>query len=409
MKGTHPRITILGSNTGRNVGDAAILASVLDGLTQELPDAEFYVPTHKPEFVDKHYGDKYNVKGVSIQPWTGSIRFFGLTTYSCLLKSDIALICDGIIFGRKLFNPFFNWLITLTFVIPWAKIVGCKVVCFSCGIGPFKSALSRTLARFVINNCDLVIMRENDSKQLAEEIGVTQPIHVTGDAAFINKVSDDARAQEIAKTEGIDLNQPLLGININSYTDSWVADDDKTQAKRPFVEIIAEGVAKARTQLGNEFTPLVFSTHPMDNGIAYDLAKRLDAKVVPNSKYLSHDMMAVMRRCQLFLGMRFHSVVLATAVEVPAIGLVYMPKVRGFMRQVDCEKYSIELGGLTPQTITEKIVEGWKERSELRRKQKVVVDELKRGARNASVIVRERYFPEYSSGVKSAVGEFAGA
>lgn len=409
MKGTHPRITILGSNTGRNVGDAAILASVLDGLTQELPDAEFYVPTHKTDFVDTNYGKTYNVKGVSIQPWTGSIRFFGLTTYSCLLKSDIALICDGIIFGRKLFNPFFNWLITLTFVIPWAKLVGCKVVCFSCGIGPFKSGISRALARFVINNCDLVIMRENDSKQLAEEIGVTQPIHVTGDAAFINKVSDDSRAEEIAEREGIDLSKPLLGININSYTDSWLSADDKGQAKKPFVDIISDGVIAARERLGGAFTPLVFSTHPMDNGIAYDLAKRLSAKVVPNSKYLSHDMMSVMRRCQLFLGMRFHSVVLATAVEVPAIGLVYMPKVRGFMRQVDCEKYAIELGGLKSETICEKIVEGWNEREELRRKQKLVVDELKRGARNASVIVRDRYFPEYSHGAKVTSSAAVGA
>lgn len=402
MKGTHPRITLLGSNTGRNVGDAAILASILEGLSQELPDAEFYVPTHKPEFVDKHYGDKYNVKGVSIQPWTGSIRFFGLTTYSCLLRSDIALICDGIIFGRKLFNPFFNWLITLTCIIPWAKMVGCKVVCFSTGIGPFDTPISRKLARFVVNNCDLVIMRENDSKKLAEEIGVTQPIHVTGDAAFINKVSDDNRAQEIAREEGIDLSQPLLGININSYTDSWLAEDGKTQARKPFVEIIADGVAQAREKLGNAFTPVVFSTHPMDNGIAYDLAKRINAKVIPNSKYLSHDMMAVMRRCQLFLGMRFHSVVLATAVEVPAIGLVYMPKVRGFMRQVDCEKYAIELGGLTSETVAEKLVDGWNERETLRLKQKQVVDELKRGARHASVIVRERYFPEYAIGSRTA-------
>ncbi len=95
MKGTHPRITLLGSNTGRNVGDAAILASILEGLSQELPDAEFYVPSHNPEFVDKHYGDKYNVQGVSIQPWTGSIRFFGLTTFSCLLRSDTDSDGDG--------------------------------------------------------------------------------------------------------------------------------------------------------------------------------------------------------------------------------------------------------------------------------------------------------------------------
>jgi polysaccharide pyruvyl transferase WcaK-like protein len=404
VKGTHPRITLLGSNTGRNVGDAAILASILEGLSQELPDAEFYVPSHKPSFTDENYGNHYRVKGVSIQPWTGSIRFFGLTTYSCLIKSDIALICDGIIFGRKLFNPFFNWLITLAFVIPWAKLVGCKVVCFSCGIGPFPSAISRTLARFVINNCDLVIMRENDSKQLAEEIGVTQPIHVTGDAAFINLVSGDDRAATILNAEQVPSDKPLLGININSYTDSWLNADHKGTASRPFVEIIAEGVKSARTATNQEFTPLIFSTHPMDNTIAYKLAEAIGAKVIPNSKYLSHDMMAVMRRCELFMGMRFHSVVLASAVEVPVIGLIYMPKVRGLMRQLGCAEYGIELERLQPETISNALVKGWNERTRLKAQQKAVIDELKRGARNASTLVRERYFPEYAQVKGRAVG-----
>ncbi len=395
MKSTHPRITLLGSNTGRNVGDAAILASVLEGVSQELPNAEFYVPSHKTSFTDDNYGNKYRVHGVSIQPWTGSIRFFGLTTYWCLFKSDIALICDGIIFGRKLFNPFFNWLITLVFVIPWAKLVGCKVVCFSCGIGPFPSKLSRTLARFVINNCDLVIMREDDSKELAREIGVTQPIHVTGDAAFINLVSTDERAAAILKDEAVPLDKPLLGININSYTNSWLAATDQTTQTNSFVDVVSEGVLGALGSLPDSFTPLIFSTHPMDNQIAYQLANRLGAKVVPNSKYLSHDMMAVMRRCELFLGMRFHSVVLASAVGVPVIGLIYMPKVRGLMRQLGCEEFGIELDNLKSEQISQALVSGWNQRAELKRKQQLVIDELKRGARNASTLVRERFFPEY--------------
>jgi polysaccharide pyruvyl transferase WcaK-like protein len=128
MKGSHPRITLLGNNSGRNLGDMAIMSSIMESLSKRLPNAEFYVPTIKPEWVRKHYGDRYNVKAINVMPWTLSLRLLGLPTLRCLAKSDVALICDGIIFGKKLFNPAFNYLITLVFLVPLARLLDRKSV-----------------------------------------------------------------------------------------------------------------------------------------------------------------------------------------------------------------------------------------------------------------------------------------
>jgi polysaccharide pyruvyl transferase WcaK-like protein len=392
MKGTHPVITLLGSNSGNNLGDAAILSSILEHLTRELPGSEFIVPTTKPSFTNTHYGHRYNVKAISMMPWTGSIRFFGIPTFAALWKSDVALICDGILFGKKLWNPFFNWLIALIFVVPFARLVNCKVVCYSCGIGPFKSKISQIFAKWVLNGCDLVIMRENDSKKLAEDLGCIHPVEVTGDAAFINPVSDEARAHEVSRELGIDFTKPTLGLNVTKYMDTWLNANEKIQDKDAFLKMLADGVKLAKKNLGEDFQTVVFCTHPMDEGAATELANHLDGLKVLNSKYLSHDIQAVMRQCQLFAGMRFHSVVLASAVEVPIIGLIYMPKVRGFMRLLGCEDYSLELGKLTLETFSATLERGWKERAALKVRQKKIVDELKAGALRAAARIRERYF-----------------
>ena len=104
MKKRKPkRITLLGNNSGRNLGDAAIMSSILDMVAKELPDAEVLVPTLNPNFVSDNYAQKYNVKAVDVRLRTLSLRLLGLPTFYSLLRSDIALICDGIIFGRKLF------------------------------------------------------------------------------------------------------------------------------------------------------------------------------------------------------------------------------------------------------------------------------------------------------------------
>lgn len=403
MKGDHPVITLLGSNSGNNLGDAAIMSSILEHVTRELPNAEFLVPTTKPSFTNKHYRGRYNVKGIDMMPWTGSIRFVGLTTFWALAKSDVALICDGIIFGKKLWNPFFNWLIALIFVVPFARFVNCKVVCYSCGIGPFPSKISRIFAKWVLNGCDLVIMREHDSKKLAEEIGCTNPVEVTGDAAFINPVSDEARGHVVAQELGVDFSKPTFGINVTKYMDTWLADGERLKDKSAFLTLLADGIKKARVELNENFQCVVFSTHPMDDQCASEFAQMLDGLMISNSKYLSHDIQAVMRQCELFMGMRFHSVILASAVEVPIIGLIYAPKVRGYMRLLQCEDYSLELGTLTVDSLSAAIVTGWRERKALQSRQKAVIDKLKDGALRAAKLIKDRYFG--GPGSKSTTSE----
>ncbi|MCB0338571.1 MAG: polysaccharide pyruvyl transferase family protein, partial [Bdellovibrionales bacterium] len=242
MKGNHPVITLLGSNSGNNAGDAAILASILDTLGKEMPDAEFLVPTTNPKFIVDSYASKYNVKAINVMPWTGSIRLFGIPVFRAFLKSDIALICDGIIFDVKLFNPLFNFLITLVPLIGFSKVTGCKLGCYSCGIGPLRSFWGRTFARWVINACDFVTMRERDSLALCREIGVTKPIEITGDAAFLNAVSEESKADEISRSLGIPLNQPLFGINVTSYIDQWLDSSQKVGSKDAYLTTLAEAI-----------------------------------------------------------------------------------------------------------------------------------------------------------------------
>lgn len=391
MKGKHPVITLLGSNSGNNAGDAAILAASLEVLSAELPGAEFLVPTHKPQFVDRNYGSKFNVKGINFMPWTGSIRLIGISTFRALARSDVALICDGIIFDRKLFNPFFNWLINLVFLVPWCKLVGCKLVCYNTGIGPFKTKLGRKLARYLIDSCALVTMREEDSKQLCLDIGVTQPVELTADAAFANKVSDDRRAHEIAIAEGIDFSRPLLGINLTAYADTWLGEKG-SNGKRDFVELIANGITAANAKLGCEFDPIVFSTHPMDESSAQRLAGLLHAPLVSNTKYLSHDLQAIMQKCQLFMGMRFHSLVLSSAVAAPIVGMVYMPKVKSYMKQLHSEDCMLELAEVSANQIAEILEYAWPIRAEIRARQQIVVKRLKQLSLKAAELVRQRFF-----------------
>jgi polysaccharide pyruvyl transferase WcaK-like protein len=397
MKNDHPVITLLGNNSGNNIGDAAIMASVMDMLTEVLPTAEFLVPSMKPEWIETHYGKKYNVRAIDVRPRTGSLRLFGIPTFQCLAKSDAALICDGIIFDHKLFSPH-NFLSTLYMLLPALLVTRCKLVCFSTGIGPLRTGLGRHMAKCVINACDLVMMRDEDSRTLCREIGVTKEVHLTGDAAFVNKVSPDERAPHIAAELGLSLEKPLFGVNVTSYMDSWLVGKERLSDPKGYLRLLAESIQGANATLGNPFTPLVFSTHPMDEPPADELAQLLSTNgsrctVIKNSTYSSHDEQALMRRCGVFLGMRFHSLILSSAVQAPIIALIYAPKVRGYMRLLKSEDVALELGSLTKEKLQNTIIETWKNREQIGARQKVPIDELKRRAYIAARLLRERIYP----------------
>lgn len=392
MKGTHPRITLLGNNSGRNLGDMAIMSSIMESLSKRLPNAEFYVPTIKPSWVKEHYGSKYNVRAVNVMPWTLSLRLLGVPTLRCLAKSDCALICDGIIFGKKLFNPAFNYLITLVFLVPLGRLLGCKMVCYSTGIGPFPSWISRLFAKWTINGCDLVMMRERDSEKLTKEIGVTQPVELTGDAAFINPVSSDVTAVAIMKEIGLNPEKPVLAINATSYLDTWLSSSERLSDPKSFLKLVAAGIRRAQESVRDRFQPLVVCTHPMDEATCRELTELAGGNLITNTTYLSHDIQAVLRRCGLLVGMRFHSIVLASSVETPVVGLIYAPKVRGYLRLLNCEDYGLELASLNEEVLGTKLAQAWDDRATLKARQVPIIRDLKAGAEHAADLLVHRYF-----------------
>ncbi|MCI5065650.1 polysaccharide pyruvyl transferase family protein [bacterium] len=394
MKQQHPVILLLGNNSGRNLGDAAILSAILETVSQEMPDAEFLVPSITPKFIDEHYGDRYRVKGINCMPWTGSIRLFGIPTIRAIAKSDAALICDGIIFGKGFWNPAFNFLITLYALLPFFKFFRCKLICYNCGIGPFPIPASVGAARTVIESSDFVTLRDEDSKQLAEEIGVRTPLHVTGDSAFTNPVSSRERAAEIMRENKISATAPLLGINVTVYVDSWLKPEERVEESEKkngkSADILLEQIAIAAGQLREAagVEPVIFCTQPMDESTSRSLAEKLNAPMIDNSRYLSHDIQAVMRETQLLIGMRFHSLVLASAVDVPVVGMIYAPKVRGYLRLLRCPEYGLELTSIAEGVLHQKLPQAWSERAVLKDRQLEIVAGLTEGAEKAAKLLR---------------------
>jgi len=377
------RLCVLGSNSGRNAGDAAILSSIIRNIGRLRPDTIFEVPVPNPANLYRRF-DRARVRAVNMMPWSLSLRLLGLPTLLSIRRCDTVLITDGIIFDVKLFNPLFNFLILLIFLVPWARLCGKRVVCFLVGIGPLHSRIGRRMARFVCNRCDAIMVRETDSQALLEEIGIDPArIEVYADAAFLDEPAEPNRVATIFDENGLNDGKPVIGLNVNAYFDRWIRDERGREIDRDvFVEALAHGIDKTLAQLDCRIAMVL--TQVMDVPFAHRVLERVNRRnavaVLGNDRYSPEELMGAMGRMHLFVGMRVHSLILAAAMDTPCVGLAYAPKVRHFMRLVGTPEHTIELPTLTGDRFAETVTRAFEARAQLRATLAARMQEIKAAA-----------------------------
>jgi polysaccharide pyruvyl transferase WcaK-like protein len=387
------RLCILGNNSGRNAGDAAILSSIVHNFLARTPDVAFEVPTIKPEYIRRSFAG-LPVRPVSVMPWTLSLRILGLSTMRSILRSDAVLITDAIIFDFRLFNPLFNYLILLAALIPFARLCGRKVLCFCVGIGPLDRPLGRRITRMICNLSDEVMVREESSRELLESIGVppARLREIWADVAFINPPAPPERGREILAAHGVGPHERLLGVNVNAYLDKWLG-SESTLDRAGFIAEFARALDTVVERCGARVVMVI--TQVMDLGIAEEIRERMAHRervpVISNRDLSNQEIMAVLGETSLFAGMRLHSLILAAAMEVPVVPLAYAPKVRHFARMLGLEGSSFEFAGFSGERLATALTRSWEEREQTRARMVPQVDAAKARARGAFDAVVARF------------------
>jgi polysaccharide pyruvyl transferase WcaK-like protein len=382
-------ITLLGSSSGRNAGDAALISGIMESIDEQLQRQVCYeIPTIKPKFVRESYPNI--VRPVSMLPWSLSVKMLGVPTLASILRTDLSLVFDAILFDRALFNPLFNFLSTLYLMLPAAKRRGKKLGCFNVGAGPVNTPLGRRVLRQVCELMDFITVRDDDSLTILKEIGVSNPnIVVTADAALNVQASSPARADELLRAKGFKEGEEILAINLSAYLDSWASKGKTSMGKERFLKIYAAGLNRALKELN---VPLLFvSTQYHDVEVTKALMELVTAPVkmalISNRECSHYDIKAILSRVSLLFAMRLHAVILACSEFSPAIALPHQPKVVHFLRTLGLEDYALSFDDFSEETISRHLLKGWKDRSYLRETLTRAIPVQKERAKLASRLV----------------------
>jgi polysaccharide pyruvyl transferase CsaB len=299
-----------------NLGDEAILGSMIKMIKRINQDIEITILSNKAEQTSK----RYDVNAV--------YRYDIFKIMSTMKRSDIFISGGGSLLQDVTSMKSVPYYLGLIFL---GKVFNLKTIFFAQGVGPLNSKFNRFLVSKVLKNTDYISVRDKDSKQLLKEIGINDNVvNLTEDPVYglYNKESNEIKSEEINK----------IGISVRNWNDN------------NYINHITSFLNKLNK--GKDFSVDILPFHKGEDII---ISNRLKNKLKMKVNVLDYTddfdkINKVYSTFDLFIGVRFHSLVFAAINLVPFIGISYDPKVSTLIKDFGYQDL------ITTKTVTEDLL-----------------------------------------------------
>ncbi|HEX7043262.1 MAG TPA: polysaccharide pyruvyl transferase family protein [Burkholderiales bacterium] len=309
------RIGISGSYGGLNLGDEAILASMIRQLTQAAP-VEITVFSRDAEDTRRRHPQAARVVPVrelgrnEVQPEIEALDLFLLGGGGILYDADAKTYLREVELALEKSVP---------------------VMVYAAGIGPLNTPEAQQLVRDRLSAVDAVTVREARARKLLEEIGIKREIVVTADPAFL--LEPDPLPVGALEREGLDPASRLIGMSVRE-PGAAAPDIDETMYHALLAN--AADFMVERYDANVVLVPMEPNMHDVRHCHAV-IAQMLRPQraTVLKGEYSAPQMLSLVGRFIFVVGMRLHFLIFAALQGVPFVALPYASKVEGFLADME--------------------------------------------------------------------------
>ncbi len=314
------RIGISGSYGGLNLGDEAILQSMVAQLRASLP-VEITVFSRDPEdTLHRQAVDRaLPVRRMSRNEVLPEIRRLDLLV---LGGGGILFDAEARIYLRE---------------VQLAHENGVPVMVYA--VGPLRDRHAQRLVRDTLNKAAAITVRDRGSRQLLEEIGITQEIQVTGDPALL--LEPEPLPAKAIQREGLNGGRQLIGMSVREP--GKAAPDISEESYHAILANAADFMVD-RFDADIVLVPMERQVLDIQHSHAV-IARMLRAPraSVLKGKYSAGQILSLMSRFEFVVGMRLHFLIFAALAGVPFVALPYAPKVQGLLEEFKVESPPLAL------------------------------------------------------------------
>ncbi len=328
-KKSNPDVVLSGYYGFGNLGDESLLDIITESLAREMPDIKIAALTKSPKKEMKRTG-------------LGCVSRFDYFALKKIINRSTMLISGG---GSLLQDKTSKRSLGYyTGVISVAENLCKKVTVLANGIGPISHEPNRKRAASVVSRAEYVSVRDRESAEELLSLGITkEKITLTADPAFLIRPASDHSLSRVISSVGLDGKRffavSVRPLHISRFDSAKIssADEHYLAEIRKFCTVFSQKTGLVPLIVPMQKTQdLPVCDHLIDS-LASDGVKAY--KYIPDSAPL---LIAVLGKAEFLVGMRLHSVIFASSVGCPVIGLSYDPKVSAMMAELG-QKYSVDI------------------------------------------------------------------
>jgi polysaccharide pyruvyl transferase CsaB len=345
------RVVLLGWYGSNNTGDEA-LAQVITDQLRSRGFTDLIALSTNPERTSSRLGIESRPR-MLFHPST----LAALRGASALVLGGGGLLQDG--------TSVYNLPVYAAYTVV-ARLFGVKVIGWGLGAEPLHTLLGRLLVRLIIHSSAYFSVRDEISLRLLERAGVDQGrITVTADPAVLlderppqGEPPASERPVVMLCLRHLPVIRPglnlayLLPVSVRLRLGlEWKQEPGRVEG---LVEAAARAIKVAVEEFGADVVLLPLWTN-RDEEVLELAAREAERLGVPAERILRAqpqpgpaELAGYVARADALVSMRLHALVFGMTRGVPSIALSYARKVRGLMREMESERWTVEVERRTP-------------------------------------------------------------
>lgn len=358
------RVGITGSYGGLNLGDEAILKSIIAQLRASLPVEILVFSRNAEDTLRRHDVEQ----AVPVRDMTREEA-----------KAAVAGL-DVLVFGGGGILYDHEAEIYLREVI-LAQELGVPVMVYAVSAGPLQTRTARERVATAITQAAVVTVRDRHGRRLLEDIGVHREVQLTADPALL--LEPEPLPEDALLREGMDSARRLVGFSVREPGPA--APEIDVDHYHALLANAADFIVD-RWEADIVFVPM--ERGQMDVQHSHAVISRMQnatRATVLKGSYTAGQVLTLIGHFQFAVGMRLHFLIFSALQRVPFVALPYSSKVTGLLQ--DLEMNVPPLDDVNTGRLLATIDQSWDLRATLRRRIEQRLPALQARARETNALL----------------------
>ncbi|MDR3594809.1 polysaccharide pyruvyl transferase family protein [Clostridium sp.] len=320
------RFLIYGWFGYENLGDELILKSIIEIIGNNNPNNVINVMGGRPKSIEKYHKGLNTVSTNFDLRFKSILRMFKYNPFKViknLFCNDYLIIGSGGALSD--WNP--ESTVTLFFMINFfKKVLNKTIIILGAGAGPIIMEESMIKFKKVLEQVDCISLRDKESYDLLKEIGLNN-IQLTNDVVYDFK--DSFSNEDKPKNEKDKIGIVIAPLLLNS---------DKKRAD--YIKEMIKYIK--RLEKYGFYIKLIPFQYEYDINFFKEIQKETDVDIYEYSNMWG--ILDEMKKYDLIVGMRFHSVVISILLNIPVLPIIYHSKVESCVKEFGLEFIAQSIG-----------------------------------------------------------------